>query len=133
LTVFLPLRSSLYAVFPLVGSALGSAAVVNALWRDAGDLHRNRVLVGALIAAVLLVPLHRSRNVRMVKTAVLSRQVLDDLAPAAPHIREGKILVLHDAVGARYNIEKTFGTLIQDAVRLRLDIRPSTSGCAKGG
>jgi hypothetical protein len=29
------------------------------------------------------------------------------------------MVVLHDAVGIRYNIENAFGTLIQDAVRLR--------------
>jgi len=122
LTVFLPVRSSLYACFPLVGSALAAAAVVNALWRNASDAQRRRLLGAAIVAAALLVPLHRSRNVRMVKTAELSTRVLDDLAGGADHIAARKMLVLHDAVGARYNLEKTFGTLIQDAVRLRTGI-----------
>jgi hypothetical protein len=122
LTVFLPVRSSLYAIFPLVGTALAAAAVVNALWRGANGIQRRRLLIGAIVAAAALVPLHRSRNVRLVKAAELSTQVLDDLAGAAAEVDAGKILVLHDAVGARYNIEKTFGTLIQDAVRLRTGV-----------
>jgi len=122
LTVFLPERSSLYACFPLVGSALGAAAVVNALWRDASDAQRRRLLGVAVVAVAVLVPLHRGRNVRMVKTAELSARVLDDLAGASAEIAAGKMVVLHDAAGARYNIEKTFGTLVQDAVRMRTGI-----------
>lgn len=122
LTVFLPMRSSLYACFPLVGSALAAAAVVNAPWRSATEIQRRRLLAAAIAAAALLVPLHRSRNVRLVKTAELSTRVLADLGGASVDIAAGKVLVLHDAVGARYNIEETFGTLIQDAVRLRTGI-----------
>jgi hypothetical protein len=119
LTVFLPVRSSLYACFPLVGSALAAAAMVNALWRNASEAQRRRLLGAGIVAAAVLVPLHRSRNVRMVKTAELSTRVLADVAGASGDIAAGKMLVIHDAVGARYNVEKTFGTLIQEAVRLR--------------
>jgi hypothetical protein len=122
LTVFLPVRSSLYACFPLVGAALAAAAVVNALWRDASETQRRRLLGAAIVAAALLVPLHRSRNVRMVKTAELSARVLEDLAGTIEEMGAAKMLVLHDAVGARYTIQNSFGTLIQDAVRLRTGV-----------
>jgi hypothetical protein len=122
LTVFLPVRSSLYACFPSVGAALAAAALVNALWRTASDAQRRRLLVAAIVACALLVPLHRSRNVRLVKTAELSTRVLGDLAGASADITAGKVVVLHDAAGARYNIENAFGTLVQDAVRMRTGI-----------
>lgn len=122
LTLFLPVRSSLYACFPLAGSALAAAALVTALWRNATDAQRYYLIVAAIATTVFLVPIQRSRNVRMVKTAELSTRILEDLAGGAHHIAAGKMLVLHDAIGARYNIEKTFGTLIQDAIRLRTGI-----------
>ena len=122
LTVFLPVRSSLYAPFPSVGSALIAAILIAAMVRKSTPVQQ-RWLFGLAIVAVLgLVPLHRSRNVRLRKTAEFSTNVLDDVSGTTLALAAGRTLVLHDAVGIRYNLEKTFGTLIQDAVRLRTGV-----------
>ena len=55
-TMFLPVRSSLYACFPSVGVALAGAAIASALWR-AGSAEQRRVAAAvALILPVLLIP-----------------------------------------------------------------------------
>jgi hypothetical protein len=115
LTVFLPVRSSLYACFPSVGAALVAAACAQGLWL-ASEGRRRRLAVAAAVVPLVLVPIHRSRAVRWVRPAELTRQALADLAaaPAAP----GTVAVLHDVAGGRASLANAFGTLIADAVSL---------------
>jgi hypothetical protein len=115
LTVFLPVRSSLYAVFPSVGAALAAAACAQGLWLAAGD-RRRRLQVAAAILPFVLVPIHWSRAARWVRPADLTRQVLADLAAAPP--APGTVSVLHDVAGGRASLSNAFGTLVTDAVCL---------------
>jgi len=119
ITLFIPVRSSLYACFPAVGAAIAAAAVAHSVWRQASPRTRNALKVAAAILPFALVSLHRSRNVRMVRTAELSASVLDEVQAHAPELAAGHVLVLHDDAAARVNIRNAFGTLITDAVRLR--------------
>jgi hypothetical protein len=118
LTVFVPVRSSLYAVFPSVGAAVAAAAVLGALWRGAGDRRRRAALAAATLVPVALIPVYRSRNARLERAARFSAQVVADLQGAAAELRAGKALVLHDAPGAKATLAGSFGTLMEDAVRV---------------
>jgi len=118
LTVFLPVRSSLYAVFPSAGAALAAAALGHAAWRAAPPARRRRVLLAAALAPLALVPLLWSRNARLVRTARLSARALAAIAAQREGLAAGRLLVLHDAPDARPNLASAFGTLLPEAVRL---------------
>jgi hypothetical protein len=118
LTVFLPVRSSLYALLPAVGAALVAATLLGCLWRTASPRQRSWSLAGALILLLALVPLYRARNVRLVRLAELSARALNAVGEERAALVEGKALVLHDDLRGRANLREAFGTLVQDAVRL---------------
>jgi hypothetical protein len=70
ITVFVPVRSSLYAVFPSIGACIAAAVVVAALMRQQAD-RTLRILVVSSVIPLLLVPVYRARNVRWVAPADL--------------------------------------------------------------
>lgn len=121
LTVFLPVRSSLYAVFPSVGSALAGAALLGALVSAADERARRRLALAATVALLALVPLLHSRNLRLRRTAELSARTLAAVSRAAPELAAGTPLVLRDA-DARVNLRSAFGTLAETAVRLHTGV-----------
>lgn len=119
LTVFLPVRSSLYACFPSVGAVLAVAAAAGLVWAAAAPAGRRRALVAAAVVPLLLVPIYRGRNVRWVTPADVSARVIEDLRAAA--IPEGHALLLRDENAL---VARAFGTLVEEALRVALD-RPS--------
>jgi hypothetical protein len=118
LTVFLPVRSSLYALLPSLGSALAAGAAAAAAHRRDPERFRS-VAVGLLVAAALLAPVYRARNTRWVELAELSRSVLDTLAADVGSRPTGHI-VLVDAPAERFNLAAAFGNLFPEALVLRL-------------
>jgi hypothetical protein len=117
-TVFLPVRSSLYVCFPSVGVALAGAAIAAALWR-AGSEKQRRVAAGVvLLLPVLLIPVYRQRNTRWVELAVLSSRVTPALQEAARiAAQDGNILIVDDR-STRVSMLNTFGSLLPDALEL---------------
>lgn len=132
LTLFLPVRSSLYVCFPAAGAALVVAVVAGALWRQLSQTGERRLLVAGLLLPILLIPVYRRRARRWVIPADVSRAVMSQLArSAAP----GVVTVIHDATGTRASVAGAFGVLAQDAIVLatgdptaRLWIDPPLSG-----
>jgi hypothetical protein len=61
LTMFLPVRSDLYACFPSVGPSLAAAAVCGRLWDRAPPDRQRRALVAALIVVMIAGPVHYAR------------------------------------------------------------------------
>ena len=124
LTVFLPIRSSLYAVFPSVGAAIGAAAIVEGMMARVAARHGASERAAALRLAVVLgatllamVPVYRARNARYVEPARLSERALrtiDADAAAAVH----GVIVLHDVDDPMSSFVGAFGTFARDAVRL---------------
>ncbi len=76
------------------------------------------VAVGVLVT-VLTVPIHWSRNDKWVKWAELSTHVLDEIASVAASLPPGAVVQIDDDRGVRTNLDSTFGTLIETAVRVR--------------
>lgn len=121
LTLFLPVRSSLYACFPAAGSALAAAALLEGLPCSAASRPAVRLRFLAALALVALVPLLHSRNLRLRRTAELSAHALAATSEAAPLLASGATLVLHDA-DTRVNLRAAFGTLADTALRLHLGL-----------
>ncbi|MBI2835442.1 MAG: hypothetical protein HYX76_13545 [Acidobacteria bacterium] len=118
LTLFLPVRSSLYVVLPSVGSALIGAMLAESAWTRA-SARRRRVLVGAVI--VLLVaawPAYRARNARWVDLARLSAQATAEIRRVAADLMPERTLVFQDDRSGKVNLDSAFGTLLSDAVAL---------------
>jgi hypothetical protein len=119
ITVSVPVRSSLYAVFPSIGACLAVAGVVAALIRQQ-PRRALRTLAVASVIPLLLVPVYRARNVRLVAPADLSATVLRDVERAATPFPAGVRLVLIDDPAARFTLDAAFGGLLPDALALTL-------------
>ena len=117
ITVFVPTRSSLYAVAPSMGSALAAAAFVSRAQRVAPNRFAlvSTVLIATVAAAV---PFYRMRNRGLVEPGDLSTQALNEIKQATqdqPHVRD---ILLLDEPGAPVTLEDAFGALAPDAVHL---------------
>jgi hypothetical protein len=119
-TVWLPVRSSLYAVTPSVGAALIAAIVLTDAWRSLAPPGRIRALLAAAVLPLLLWPVYHARNQRLANEARLSAAVVRALAPlraAAPPVSG---LVLVDDRLARPSLYHAFGPHLSEAVALTL-------------
>jgi hypothetical protein len=115
-TVWLPIRSSLYAVFPSVGAALATGAILTAAARQASTQRASRVANAALILPFLLLPIYWQRNVRWTELRELSNATIrsiqaDNLAPRT-------LVVLEDDLSTRANFRNVFGALLPEASAL---------------
>jgi hypothetical protein len=122
ITVFVPVRSSLYAVFPSIGACLAAAGVVAALMRSRPGRVRGALAVLSLVP-LLLFPVFRARNEGLVAPAELSATVLKDLQLSTARFTGGARIVLVDDPIARFNLDAAFGALFPDAVALALGDR----------
>ena len=117
ITVFVPVRSSLYAVAPSIGSALAAASLASRAQRAAPQMFA--LVSTELIAAVaLLIPVYRMRNHRLVEPADSSAQATAELQRAAQDRSGVREIVLLDDPDAAVTLEDAFGALAADAVHL---------------
>jgi hypothetical protein len=115
-TIWLPVRSSLYAVFPSVGVALAAGAIVSSLVRQSDTQRAWRMAVAALLLPFMLLPIYWRRNVRWTELRDLSNQTIraiqaDGLAPQT-------LIVLEDDLSTRANFRHVFGALLPEASAL---------------
>jgi hypothetical protein len=120
--LLLPVRSSLYALLPAVGSALCAAALLHASWQGMRPARRRTLLLAAPLVAIALLPVYWSRNVRLMRQAQLSRQVLAELSRARADVEAASTVVSIDDPTQKVNLANTFGTLVQEAVRLTMGV-----------
>lgn len=116
LTVFLPVRSSLYALFPAVGSALLVAAVASAAHR-ADPVRFGRAATALLLLVALLLPVYYARNERWTEAADLSARTMALVGDAASTRTPGHI-VLRDAPGEPVTYDAAFSSGFPAAVEL---------------
>ncbi len=123
LTVWLPVRSSLYAVWPSVGAALILAAGVRSMIDHAPALRVRRLAMLAPIVMLLALPIYWSRNTRWVELADLSSATVAAIASAAPGIAPGTLIELRDDGSTRANFASALGTLVPEMNALYFDGR----------
>ena len=120
-TIWLPVRSSLYAVFPSVGFALVVGCLLTAIVRNAEPRHAWRVAMAGLVLPFLLLPVYWQRNVRWTELRHLSTATIRAIqADALP--RE-TLVVLEDDLSHRANFRHVFGALLYEAAALHFDNR----------
>ena len=118
ITIWLPVRSSLYAVFPAVGSALACGALIDAMRRAAPDRDRPVRLAHALACVLLAVPLYRSRDTRFVEPARVSQRTLRAITAHAAGLPAHGTIILEDEPDTKSNFVNAFGTLATEAIQL---------------
>lgn len=117
ITARVPVRSSLYAVFPSVGTAIAFAALADAL--PAERRARGQYAVIALLtAAVCATPVYRSRNQRWVRSADISRLTVAALQTSRPRLPPAGRVVFEDEPVRFANFSDALGEGATDAVRL---------------
>ena len=112
-TIWLPVRSSLYAVFPSIGVAIATGAIVTAITRRIDEGRAWRLAIAAMILPFLLLPVYWARNVRWTELRDLSNLTIrtiqhDNLAPQT-------LVVLEDDLSTRANFRNVFGALLPEA------------------
>jgi hypothetical protein len=118
ITVFLPVRSSLYACLPSVGAALVAAVALDDVWARSAAPARRRLIVCATMLSVAMLPVYWARNVRWTEMADLSSEtfvVLKDVIKAEPDVSS---MTFVDDRSTRRSFANTFGALLPEAVRL---------------
>jgi hypothetical protein len=125
ITLFLPVRSSLYAVLPSVGGALATGAIGSAAMR-ADRTRFARVSSAFLVLLVAFMPVYRARNARWVVLADLSSRVIQSLQNATVVRPAGGRIILLDEPRQRVNLAATFGDLLPDA--LSVFVAPNWTG-----
>jgi hypothetical protein len=122
LTVFVPVRSSLYALFPSVGACVAVAVIATGLLR-LEPVRVRRTLATLVVVPLLLVPVYRERNMRWVNLADLSTAAIDQISQGVAQSPDSTRVVLIDRPEDRFNLDATFGALFPDALVLALGER----------
>lgn len=118
LTLFLPVRSSLYACYPSAGACLIAAHVVERCWNAAAPLAQQRAVIAGIVATLGMTPVYLVRNRSTLANARFSSDVLRDLASATRGIPSGATVVVLDDRTHRPNVETAFNMALADAFQL---------------
>jgi hypothetical protein len=118
-TIWLPVRSSLYAVFPSAGLALAVGALLTATVRRAEPRRAWRVAVAGVILPFLLLPIYWQRNVRWTELRDLSAATI--AAIRADTVPGQRLVVLEDDLSTRANFRHVFGGQLPDAAAWLFD------------
>jgi hypothetical protein len=136
-TIFLPVRSSLYAVMPSVGVVMIVAALADAFVAGISAAALKRSTVALTLVFVLLLPVYRVRNARYVREADLSASIVEELVKLSASHSAGGLVVIRDVrTDVRPTAEQAFGPGAQSAAdlmtaaKLRVWIDPPPSELA---
>jgi hypothetical protein len=123
ITVWLPVRSSLYAVTPAVAPAIAAALVVSRAWDGRGTaspVRQRWAMALALALPVTLWPIYHLRNQRLAHEARLSAAALRTITPLADASPPITGLVFVDDQRVRPSLYQSFGPHFPEAVALTL-------------
>jgi hypothetical protein len=115
-TIWLPVRSSLYAVFPSIGVALAIGAIATAAARHTSEQRRWRVAAAALVLPFALLPVYWNRNIRWTELRDLSNETIRTIQ--AEQLAPETLVVLEDDLSTRANFRHVFGALLPEAAAL---------------
>lgn len=115
-TIWLPIRSSLYAVFPSVGVSIATGAILTAMVRTTTPQHASRVAIAAVALPFLLLPVYWARNVRWTELRDLSNVTIQTIE--SDHLAPQTLVILEDDLSTRANFKNVFGALLPEAQAL---------------
>ena len=118
LTVFVPTRSSLYALLPSIAPALVTGFLLQQLWDNSQVAVHRRLTAAAVIVPVLLLPVYWSRNTRWVEIAELSTETFEAIQRVARERPDVDRLIFRDDRSSRRSLANAYDQLLPEAVRL---------------
>ena len=117
-TMFLPVRSSLYACAPSIGFSIAAAAMLYEAWRGLEAQRRMRAVGAGLAIPFLLWPVYHLRNKDLVDATDVSARMIAALQTVAEENSGRTVVVLKDDRSRRASFDTALGTGLQDAVDL---------------
>jgi hypothetical protein len=117
ITIFLPVRSSLYAVCPSVAAAIVSALLIEGMRAAAS----RRLMPFEPVLAVLLlasIPIYQMRDGLRVEAARVSERTLGEIESDLPALPRAGVVVLHEDPDVHV-FREAFGDLATEALRTR--------------
>jgi hypothetical protein len=134
ITIWLPVRSSLYAVCPSVATAIAGAVLIERMRAAAARprLPLEIVLAGLLVASI---PLYQMRDDLRAEAARVSQRTLSAIESDLPALPKSGLVVLHEDPEGRV-FHEAFGDLATEALRTRFgrewDARIDDDAAASG-
>ena len=117
ITLWLPVRSSLYALLPSIGTSLIAGATAS--WMIRTNPVRFRLVAIVLpVLVVLLIPVYRIRNVRWVGIADISNYIIQTVEASVRGATSGGRIVIVDSRDERFDLDSTFSGMFPEAVTL---------------
>ena len=117
-TMFLPVRSSLYACAPSIGFSIAAAAMLYEAWRGLEAPRRMGAIGAGLAIPFLLWPVYHLRNKDLVDATDVSARMIAALQTVAEENSGRTVVVLKDDRSRRASFDTALGTGLQDAVDL---------------
>lgn len=117
-TVTVPGRSSLYVIYPSVGTALMAMAAGAALWRITPHSRRAALTGSIFLLPLFCLPIYWSRNARIAGEARLSTTALAFLAHALRERPDVTRVVVHEDPDAHPALRDAFGSAFPEAIAL---------------
>jgi len=117
-TMFIPVRSSLYACAPSIGVSIAAAAMLHEGWRRLAPAARTRAVRIGLSIPFVLWPVYHFRNKDLVDATDVSARMIAALQSVATEHGGQTIVVLRDDRSHRASFDTALGTGLQDAVDL---------------
>jgi hypothetical protein len=117
ITLWLPVRSSLYALLPSIGSSLIAGAFASWAIRS-NPVRFRRAAMALAVLVVLLIPVYRIRNVRWVGIADISNHVMKTVEASVRDTTSGGRIVIVDSRDKRFDLDSTFTGMFPEAVTL---------------
>ena len=118
LTIFVPTRSSLYALLPSAAPALLAGFLLQQLWDASQPVGHRRLVAAAVILPMLLLPVYWSRNSRWIEIAELSTETFGAIQRIARARPDADRVVFRDDRSSRRSLANAYDQLLPEAVRL---------------
>jgi hypothetical protein len=123
ITMFIPVRSSLYACAPSIGVSIVAAALLYDAWTRLDRQRRTRAIQAGVIIPFLLWPVYHFRNKDLVDATDVSARTIAALRRVAQQRGANSTVVLKDDRSHRASIDTALGTGLQDAADLLVSPR----------
>jgi hypothetical protein len=117
-TMFIPVRSSLYACAPSIGVSIAAAAILHEGWRRLAPVAGARAIRAGLAIPFVLWPVYHFRNKDLVDATDVSARMIAALQSVAQEHGGRTVVVLKDDRSHRASFDTALGTGLQDAVDL---------------
>ena len=118
ITIWLPVRSSLYAVCPSIATAIVGALLIERLREQSGSRFPPEPVLAALV--VVAIPIYQMRDDLRAEGARVSQRTLHEIAHDLPSLPQSGVIVLHEDPAAPV-FREAFGDLATEALRTRFD------------